>query len=184
MAGLPSSFVAVVKIAGINPYVDVPARVTSELKQRGKAVVLIKVSRRGAKKVARGTRMARDAARLKRVARLAPGGWFRTTVVPAGGRHRLYLDTWMRDAAAVGIGDRVRISLKPDRRPRDLAAPRILQQALKTNSTVMIAWMALSPSRRREILSYLNFLKTPAALERNVRKVVTQLAGRPSASSS
>jgi uncharacterized protein YdeI (YjbR/CyaY-like superfamily) len=34
------------------------------------------------------------------------------------------------------------------------------------------AWEALSPSRRREILSYLGFLRTETALE---RKVIAEL---------
>ena len=50
-----------------------------------------------------------------------------------------------------------------------------LREALEENPQAKAAWEALSPSRRREILSYLNFLKTPAALERNVQKTIAGL---------
>ena len=55
------------------------------------------------------------------------------------------------------------------------ALPPALHEELNASSQAKAAWDTLTPSRQREILTYLNFLKTPAALERNVQKVMTDL---------
>ena len=164
-------FSAVVEIAGINPYVDVPDRVIDAL-GTGKQPVLVKVGASSSK----ASKPARDRERLAAIGRLAPGGWFRTTIMPSrGAPHRLYLDTWMRDVAGAEVGDRVRVRLKPDPGDRELGLPPELKRALDRNKKARAAWGALAPARRREILSYLNFLKTPAAVERNVRKTIDRL---------
>lgn len=175
------TFTAIIKISGINPYVDVPRHVMEGLGAGVKAPVLMKITARDAMKrkasaAPKKSSLARDAARLKAIARLGPGGWFRTTLVPSRSTGtRLYLDRWMREAAAVGGGDRVEVTLKPDRAPRELLMPVTLRKALKANPRANAAWQTLAPSRRREILTYLDFLKTPVALERNVQKTITTL---------
>lgn len=176
------NFAAIVQIAGINPYLDVPARVVEALGGGSKVAVLVKVAAPGASKEESAEapgRLARDAERLKAIGRLAPGGWFRTTVlVLRSSPPRLYLDTWMREAAGVDVGDRVRVTLKPDRNSRELPMPAMLGEALAENEQARAACEQLAPSRRREILSYLNFLKTPDALERNVQKTIAELVAK------
>ena len=177
---LEASFTADVKLAGINPYVDVPEQVVKTLGARTKMAVLVKIAAAGlTMKVSSPTikpALEKDAARLKRIGRLAPGNWFRTTLVPLRAEAtRLYLDTWMREAAGVGVGDSVRVTLKPDRESREIPLPGCLLEMLEANPQAREAWQALAPSRQREILSYLNFLKTPEALERNVHKTITNL---------
>jgi hypothetical protein len=179
VAGEPS-FAAVVKIDGINPYVNVPPRVMTALGGRASGAVLVKIAPVGAAADQRTSRarIARDAERLTAIRRLGPGGWFRTTLVRIKGGIRLYLDTWMRRASGTGVGDRVRVTVKPDRGARELPVPAALRQALEADGKALAAWSALAPSRRREVLSYLNFLKTPEALARNVRKVIGLLVKR------
>jgi hypothetical protein len=178
------SFTGIVRIAGINPYVEVPARLAQALRG-GRSLasrVLVKVSGcRVGRSVTAPPKasLARDAARLTAIARLAPRGWFRTTIVPSRtGAPRLYLHQWMRAGAGLGVGDRVRVTLKSDRASRTPRMPAPLRAALDATPPARLAWEALAPSRRREILSYLGFLKTPAALERNVRKVIATLRRR------
>ena len=60
----------------------------------------------------------------------------------------------------------------------ELELPSPLLEALVADPDVATAWKALTPSRRREILSYLNFLETPVALERNVAKTLATLRDR------
>ena len=178
------SFTAHIKIAGINPYVDVPLPVVESFGGGAKLAVLVKVAAAGAaKKQSAGQpvskRLATDAARLKAIGRLAAGNWFRSTVLARrSSAPRLYLDTWMRETAGVGVGDRVRVSLRADGGSRDLAMPAALREALNANEQAKAAWGRLAPSRRREILAYLNFLKTPAALERNVQKTIAGLIAK------
>ena len=84
----------------------------------------------------------------------------------------------MRDAAAAKVADMVSVTLKPDTGSRELAMPEALLRALDQNDKAKAAWELLSPSQRREILTYLNFLKTPDALQRNVKKTIEKLERR------
>jgi hypothetical protein len=175
------SFTTEVKISGINPYVDVPERVVKEIGKAPKAAVLVKVARAncGQNEVVpppNQRRLDRDATHLKAIGRLADDGWFRSTLVPSrSGPTRLYLDTWMRETAGVGVGDNVCVTLKPDPDSRELPIPDQLHQLLKADAEAQALWDKLAPSRQREILTYLNFLKTPEAVERNVQKVMAML---------
>jgi hypothetical protein len=171
-------FVAQVQTAGINPYVHVPERVVQALGGGTHIPVLVKVVRFGSQEraPAQNTRRARGTARLDVPGRMEPGGWFRSTLMPQRSQEpRLYLNFWMRDAAHVGVGDRVRVTLKRDLGTRDLSMPISLRWALDSDPAANAAWEALTPSRRREILSYLNSLNSHSALERSVRKVVASL---------
>jgi hypothetical protein len=124
-------------------------------------------------------KLDKDAAQLKVIGRLASGGWFRSTLVPSrAGATRLYLDMWMRETAGVGVGDTVHVTLKPDPGSREVPMPDQLHEMLKANAEAQTSWDALVPSRQREILIYLNFLKTPEAVERNVRKVMANLLAK------
>jgi hypothetical protein len=137
----------------------------------------VKVAGAAKKMPRKPARLARDAERLAAVGRLAPGGWFRTTLLARRvDAPRLYLDQWMRETAAIGVGDRVRVTLRRDEASRQLSLPAAFRDALERNKKARAAWDALAPSRRKEILTYLNFLKSPAALERNVAKTIAELA--------
>lgn len=175
------SFSAMVKISGINPYVDVPDPVVKALGGGPKARVQVKVQRADAKEkdvktLSPGKKVAKDASHLKAIGRLSPEGWFRSTLVPLRSEPtRLYLDRWMRDLAEIEVGERAHITLKLDLDSPVLPVPDSLRQALDQNRKAKEAWEALAPSHRREILSYLNFLKTPEALERNIQKTIDDL---------
>jgi len=176
----PHTFTAMIDIAGINPYVIVPPRVLTAIGGVAQKRVLVRLSaaRAGARSgraVRPPDRPVKDAAKLIAIGRLTPDNWFRTTLVKQRSGLRPYLDQWMRETAGVGVGDRVRIALRPDEKSRVLAVPAALRAAIAADPAVKAAWNALAPSRRNEILTYLNFLRTSAAIERNVRKVVARL---------
>jgi hypothetical protein len=88
---------------------------------------------------------------------------------------RLYINGPMLKAASVEPGDTVRIELAFDDRPRDVTVPILFAQALAGDARADASFRALAPSRRKEILRYLSSLKTPAALERNIARVMDQL---------
>jgi len=135
---------------GINPCVDVPQEVSQAFGIRGNIPVL-------------GT---------------LNGQPFRATLVPlGGGHHRLYINGEMRKAARVDTGDEVTITVDLDPQPqaRAPAIPPALTQALESNPEAKAAFEALTPSRRKEILAYLNYLKRPDSVQRNVDKVIALL---------
>jgi hypothetical protein len=142
--------------------------------------VLVKVERAASynrqESVLKTARLEKNETRLEIIGRFAPGGWFRSSLVPSRlGPVRLYLHNWMRDSAGVGVGDQVQVTLRLDSAPREIPLPAMLNEALEANPEAKAAWEALALSRRREILSYLNFLKTTESLKRNVFKTIQQL---------
>lgn len=174
-------FSAVVNLDGLNPYVDVPESILKDWGGQGnKAPVLLRVAL-AKPSVSSGLEadediLYRDADQLQATGRLTEDGWFRTTIVPRRrDAPRLYLDQWMRKSAGISVGDEVAVVLRYDLKPRELELPDIFRAALNADPEAKACWEALAPSRQREILSYLQFLKTPAALERNVQKTIASL---------
>lgn len=177
MAQSSVRFAAAVKKAGVNPYVDLPATMTERFADRRTRSVLVRVAPAG-----RGGTRGRTIAnpeRLRRIGRLTRDGWFRTTVVPARGQpYGLHLDMWMRRSAGVAVGDSVRVTLRHDSEPRELPVPPTLCDALSQDPAAKRAWEDWSPSRRKQALSYLNFLGTGAARVRTVSKRLVELRGK------
>jgi len=100
----------------------------------------------------------------------------RSSLVPVGGgAHRLYINGDMRKLAGVGVGDKVHLVLEIDLLPRRQPVPDALARALNNDDRVREAFGRLRPSRRQEILAYLNSLKRPESIARNVDKVFTGL---------
>ena len=141
-------FYATIAIIGINPYVEIPPDVSRAFGKR--ANIPIQGSLNGVP--------------------------IQGTLVPVGGgRHRLYINGDMRKKTGTAVGDEIVLSLEFDERPHDLPVPTLFQAALDANPEARASFERLPPSHRNEYLAYLNYLKTPEALERNVRKVIAAL---------
>ena len=148
------TFSATVRKIDVNPYVKVPDDVLRNLQadaQRDKGPLPVKGTLHGVP--------------------------FSTTVVKFRGLWRLYLNTEMRHAAGVDVGDKVIIGLQFDRNPPAIRAPREFTHALSKSKRAKEAFEALPPSRQKEILRYLNSLKRPETLERNIQKTIRYLEG-------
>lgn len=143
--------------AGVNPYVDVPQRVS-----------------RAFAPWARGGRV--------RVAGTLNGVPVRATLVPVGqGRHRLYVNGGMRAAAGVGVGDLVSLVLRPTG-PDEVELPADVAAALADVAGVQEAFAALAPSHRRELLRYVDDARTPQTRTRRIGRLVDHALGRAPAS--
>ncbi len=141
-------FSATIFKAGINPCVDVPPAVSAALAKKGYIPVACRIN----------------------------GHPFRTGLVPLrGARHRLFINGQMRRRAAVDVGDEVDVVLWYDPSPRTEPVPEQLARALAAHATAREAWQQVSPSRRKEILRYLNALKRPDSVARNVERLLARL---------
>jgi len=146
------SFSAEISKIGINPYVGVPADILRSLfKKSGRT---------------RGPIPVRGSLNKKR---------FKQTLVRYKGAWRLYINGPMRKAAGVDVGDQAHVKIEFDPAPRIEALDPKLVQAFAGNKAAKTAFEKLIPSRRKEILRYLNAMKTESSLERNVEKIIQSL---------
>ena len=148
------SFSAIIFKIGINPYVSIPEIVLSTLfKQADKTKGPIQV---------RGT---------------VNGKRFKQTLVKYQGAWRLYINGEMRRAAQIDVGDEAHIKIEYDPLLRIESMPSKFGAALSKSRTARMAFESLRPSRQKEILRYLNSMKTESSLERNIEKVIQHLLG-------
>jgi hypothetical protein len=151
-------FRSTIKIRGINPYVRVSAKIARQLKRnwRRPLPVLVQINER-------------------------PRNPWHVNLMPAGdGSFYLYLHESVRNASRSKVGDRVTVELSFDDTYRSGPAhplPDSFRQALRENAAAKIAWDALIPSRKKEILRYFAMLKFPESKARNLKRVMQVLSG-------
>ena len=150
-------FFAKIQIIGINPYVLLPASLLKYIfqkaeKNKGAIPVQLKID----------------------------GKAFIQNMVKYSGKWRLYLNGPMRKAAGKDVGDIIEIQVDFDPRPRTIPVHPKLKKAFKENPTAKKAFEKLSPSRQKEILRYINFLKSEESVEKNVQRAISHLAGKQS----
>jgi hypothetical protein len=148
------SFRASIELIGINPYVRVPA-------------VHLKT-------------LLRSAARSKGpipVVVTIEGVSFEQNLVVYQAQWRLYLNGPMRKVAGKDVGDRIALHVEYDPAPRQEPMTPELARALAQHPPAQQAFIALAPSRQKEILRYLNRARTAATLQANVDQVLHYLLG-------
>jgi bacteriocin resistance YdeI/OmpD-like protein/uncharacterized protein DUF1905 len=148
-------FRATIALLGINPYVSVPAVHLKALFRAaggssGPLPILVSIH----------------------------GVAFKQTLVKYQGEWRLYLNARMRRVAGKEAGQRLVLSVDFDPTPRVEPMPPELELAFAEDGAARAAFEALVPSRKKEILRYLNQAKTRTTLHRNVGKVIAFLLGR------
>lgn len=149
------SFTVKIQIIGINPYVLLPITILKEIfKQAGKDKGPIQVKGK------------------------LNGHPFIQTLVKYSGKWRLYLNTPMRKGANADVGDTIRVEIGFDAAERKIAMHPKLEKALNKNKKVKQTFEQLSPSRQKEIIRYINFLKTEESVERNIKRVISFLSGK------
>ena len=146
-------FEAKIYKVGINPCVDVPLRITTRMiSKNGYIPVKGKIQ----------------------------SYTFTQTLVPVkNSEYRLYVNGPMMKGANVQVGDIAKFSIDQDfaSRKKTWTMPKPLEQKLLKDD-LLSAFSALTPSRQKDILKYLNNLKTEEALTRNIEKVIGQLQKR------
>ena len=107
-------------------------------------------------------------------ARIGRGEPFRGTFMPAGGgRHRLLVSKATREAAGAEPGDRVRISARVDRGPREVPIPPDLREAL-VDAGVLAAWEAMPPGKREHILKWVDAAAHDATRAKRIARSVEE----------
>jgi hypothetical protein len=106
---------------------------------------------------------------------------WRINLMPVGdGSFYLYLHGDVRKASSTEVGQVVTVELEFDDEYRSgpaHAMPLWFSDALDRNQRAKGAWSELIPSRKKEILRYFSWLKTPEAQTRNVERAIDVLSG-------
>ncbi len=149
-----NSFKAKIEIIGINPFVFLPARVLNTIfTQAGKDKGPIPV---------RGT---------------IDGHPYIQTLVKYSGAWRLYINGPMLKDAGKQVGDTIALTIEFDAEERVVPMHPKLVAAMKVNPVAKEAFDKLSPSRQKEIVRYISFLKTEASVDKNVSRAISFLLG-------
>jgi hypothetical protein len=151
------SFSAKIHIIGINPYVLLSSVILKYIfkkagKDKGAIPVQLKIA----------------------------GKNFIQNLVKYSGKWRLYLNGPMRKAAGKDVGDIIDIQIDFDSKPRITRMHAKLKKAFKENSEAKKVFETLSPSRQKEILRYINFLKLEDSVDRNIKRAILHLVGKQS----
>ncbi|MEO7984113.1 MAG: DUF1905 domain-containing protein [Bacteroidota bacterium] len=148
---MKSSFTVTIYKTGINLCVDVPGSITTKM-QAMKGYIPVK-----------GT---------------INGHSFIQTLVPVkNAPYRLFVNGPMLKGSGARLGDTVKFILERDITTRAEPFPPALKKELKSNG-LLVEFNMLIPAKQKEILRYLNHLKTEESLLRNIDKVIAQLKNK------
>ena len=154
MSTSSARFKATVRKLGINPVVDVPARVSQRLQGHAKAGRI-------------------------RVQGTLNGSPILATLVPAGGgRHRLFINAGMRRATGLQVGDSACVEVRPA--DSSVPVPQDIAAQLHTIAGASAAFDGLSPSARREWLRYIEDAKSWSARTERIRMAASEVLGHRS----
>ena len=153
-----SSFTAVIKIRGVNPFILVSALRANAIKPGWRKPLPVLVRLNG-----------------------EPAKAWRINMMPVGnGSFYLYLHGEIRKTSGTAVGDRVRVTIDFDpsyRNGPQHPMPSWFKRALALNPPARENWTALIPSRKKEILRYFSGLNSPEARARNLAKALHVLSG-------
>src|SRR5215831_12493388 len=136
---------------GVNPCVRVPIRVSRAFNTRGYVPVHVHLEH----------------------------GVVASTLVPIGnGTHRLYINAAMLRFTNARVGKKITLGLDFDGQDRTLNDPEDILSLLRTNALAAKRWKSLTPSKRKEVIRYISFAKTPETRGRNIAKLYSILTSR------
>lgn len=103
------------------------------------------------------------------------GYTYRTTVAPFGDVFMVPLNQEHREAAGVGAGDEVEVTVELDLEPRTVEMPEDLQAALSEKAGALEAFEALAYSKRKEFVRQVNEAKAQETRNRRITGIVDKL---------
>lgn len=148
-------FKAKIYLIGVNPYVLLPG---ATLK-----VIFTQASKNKGPIPVKGT---------------IDGNPYLQTLIKYSGKWRLYLNTPMRKSAKKDVGDSIEVTIQYDPVERVIPIHPKLTKALLKNKKASQVFESLSPSRRKEIVRYISFLKNEESVDKNILKVIRFLLNK------
>lgn len=151
---MKTQFTAKLEIIGINPFVFLPDEILNEIFEtsgKNKSPIPVK-----------GT---------------VNGKEFRQNLMKYLGEWRLYINLTMLKDSPKRIGEMLEIFVEFDNSDRTISIHPDLEKAIRENPEALQNFENLIPSRRLELVRYINNLKTEASIQRNIEKIIRYLTG-------
>jgi len=151
---MKNNFTAQLEIIGINPFVFIPEDILNEIfeaSKKNKSPIPVK-----------GT---------------VNGKEFKQNLMKYLGEWRLYINTTMLHNSPKRIGEPIEISVEFDDSDRTISIHPQLDKAIKENLVALQNFESLIPSRKQELIRYINNLKTEEGIQRNIEKIIRHLQG-------
>lgn len=147
-------FTAQLNIIGINPFVFIPEEILNEIFEtsgRNKSPIPVK-----------GT---------------VNGKEFKQNLMKYLGEWRLYINLIMLKDSPRRIGEIIEVVVEFDDAERTISIHPQLDKAIRENPVTLQNFENLIPSRKLELIRYINNLKTEASIQRNIEKIIRHLQG-------
>jgi len=151
---MKNHFIAQLEIIGINPFVFIPEKILNEIfetSEKNKSPIPVK-----------GT---------------VNGKEFKQNLMKYLGEWRLYINLTMLKDSPKRIGETIEVSVEFDNSDRTISIHPQLDKAIQENPVALQNFENLIPSRRLELIRYINNLKTEASIQRNIEKIIKHLHG-------
>ena len=151
---MKNHFTAKLEIIGINPFVFIPEEILNQIFEKsGKNKSPIPV---------KGT---------------VNGKEFKQNLMKYVGEWRLYINLTMLKNSPKRIGEIIEVFVEFDDADRTISIHPELEKAIKESSVASANFENLIPSRRLELIRYINNLKTEESVNRNIEKIIRHLKG-------
>ncbi|PJJ67073.1 YdeI/OmpD-associated family protein [Chryseobacterium geocarposphaerae] len=151
---MKNQFTAKLEIIGINPFVFLPEEILHEIFEasgRNKSPIPVK-----------GT---------------VNGKEYAQNLMKYLGEWRLYINMMMLKDSPKRIGEIIEISVEYDNLERTISIHPQLEKAIRENPVALKNFESLIPSRKAELIRYINNLKTEISIQRNIEKIIKHLHG-------
>ncbi|GAA5101037.1 YdeI/OmpD-associated family protein [Chryseobacterium ginsengisoli] len=151
---MKNHFATKLEIIGINPFIFIPSEILDEIFEKsGKNKSPIPV---------KGT---------------VNGKEFRQTLMKYSGEWRLYVNLTMLKNSPKRIGEIIEIFVEFDDSDRAITIHPQLEKAINESVIAAKNFENLIPSRKLELIKYINNLKTEESIKRNIEKIIRYLQG-------
>ncbi len=106
------------------------------------------------------------------------GRTYQQTLVKFRGAWRLYVNMKMLDDSPRRIGESIEVTVEFDPSDRSIAPHPKLLAMLDANPAAKEVFDGMAPSRQKEIVRYIDSLKTEESVDRNLDRALEFLLGR------
>lgn len=104
---------------------------------------------------------------------------FRSTLTPRGkGLYRLFIHSSIWKKLGLDNGDKIRITLEPDKKPDGLEIPDDIRESLLKNDKAWEIFESLTTRMRNSYISYINQAKTVETREKRLELGIERLLER------